>query len=84
MGDTQTLTTLSWTDDDRKQTNQSSASNHLPNNKKGRRSHDTLLRHERYVLGAKNQRSYPESNRGRRNAPEMIRIRSANPYTIKP
>ena len=29
-------------------------------------------------------RSYPESNRGRRNAPDMIRIRSANPYTIKP
>jgi hypothetical protein len=34
MGDTQTLTTLSWTDDGRKQTNQSSASNHLPNKKK--------------------------------------------------
>jgi hypothetical protein len=34
MGDTQTLTTLNWTDDDRKQTNQSSASNHLPNKKK--------------------------------------------------
>jgi hypothetical protein len=30
------------------------------------------------------ERSYPESNRGRRNAPEGIRIRSANPYTIKP